>query len=237
MLRRGRLPFRQQVIVAVPDSNESRLLSSWLEAEGYEAVQRLTPEAASREITAQPFDLLVADCGFVLSGVRGYGLARFRETPIIVLGDAAGERSCAPMGTQIMFLERPVDRATFICIVTMALMDRRAARRSPRRTVKPLEALVSGVPSRILDVSKEGIRLELPRESSVMTPRFVVRVPRIGVGVAVERVWVRMPRADERLDVMWCGGQLTQNSAMAEQSWWGLVETLMPDSTSSSGIQ
>jgi hypothetical protein len=237
MLCRGRLPFRQQVIVAVLDSNESRLLSSWLEAEGYEAVQRLTPEAASREITSQPFDLLVADCGFVLSGVRGYGLARFRETPVIVLGDAAGERSCAPMGTQIMFLERPVDRATFICIVTMALMDRRAARRSPRRTVTPLEATVSGVPSRILDVSKEGVRLELPRESSVVTPRFVVRVPRIGVGVAVERVWVRMPRADERLDVMWCGGQLTQNSAMAEQSWWGLVETLMPDSTSSSGIQ
>ena len=235
--RRGALPFRQQVIVAVPDHSESRLLSSWLEAEGYEAVQRLTPETASREITFQPFDLLVADCGFVLSGVRGYGLARFRETPVIVLGDAAGERSCAPLGTQIMFLERPVDRATFICMVTMALMDRRAARRSPRRTVKPLEATVAGVPSRILDVSKEGVRLELPRVSSVVTPRFVVRVPRIGVGVAVERVWVRMPRADERLDVMWCGGQLTQNSATAEQSWWGLVETLMPDSTSSSGVQ
>ena len=225
------MPFRQQVIVAVPDSSEGRLLSSWLEAEGYEAVQRLSPEAATREITFQPFDLLVADCGFVLSGVRGYGLARFRETPVIVLGDAAGERSCAPLGTQIMFLERPVDRATFICMVTMALMDRRAARRSPRRTVKPLEATVSGVPSRILDVSKEGVRLELPRERSVVTPRFVVRVPRIGVGVAVERVWVRMPRSDERLDVMWCGGQLTQNSATAEQSWWGLVETLMPDST------
>src|SRR5262245_13702669 len=83
---RAALSFRQQVVVAVPDSNEIRLLSSWLEAEGYDALRRPTPQAATREITAQLFDLLVADCAFVLSGgVRGYGLARFRETPVIVL--------------------------------------------------------------------------------------------------------------------------------------------------------
>lgn len=237
MLNSSVVPFRQQVIVAVPDINESRRLSSWLEAEGYEPVQRSTAKAARQEIAAQPFDLLVTDCSFVRSGgVRGYGHSRFRETPVVILGDAAAGKSCAPMGAQMMFLERPVDRATFICTVTMALMDRRAERRTPRRMVNALEATVNGVPSRILDVSKEGVRLELPHEGSIVTPRFVVRLPVIGLGVAVQRVWVRMPRTDERLNVMWCGGQLSQNSSMAEQSWWGFVETLTrPQAASQTG--
>src|SRR6185503_16884321 len=134
-------------------------------------------------IVLQPFDLLIADAGFVLTGgVRGFGLARFRETPVIVLGDAAGGRGCAPLGSQIMFLERPVDRAVFICTVTMALMDARAERKSPRRTIRPFEAVVNGVPSHIIDVSKEGVRLELPRDRRMVTPNFVMRVPLIGVG-------------------------------------------------------
>lgn len=228
------MSLRQQVILAVPDTTESRHLSAWLGEEGYEAVQRSTPEAASREIAEQPFDLLVADSSFVLyGGVRGYGLSRFRETPMIVVGDSAGARLCAPMAAQMMFLERPFDRAMFICMVTMALMDRRAERRAPRRTVKRLDAMVNGVWSRILDVSKDGVRLELPRAGSTVTQRLIMRVPRLGIGVAVHPVWVRMPRADEPVNVMWCGGHLSQNSSMVEQSWWGFVETLVLDPSSS----
>lgn len=219
--------FRQQVIVATPDINESRILCTWLEAEGFEAVPRSTTKSACDAIVLQPFDLLIADAGFVLTGgVRGFGLARFRETPVIVLGDAAGARSCAPLGSQIMFLERPVDRAVFICTVTMALMDARAERKSPRRTVKPFEATVNGVPSHIIDVSKEGVRLELPRDRRMVTPQFVMRVPLIGVGVAVRRMWVRVPRPEEAVNLMWCGGQLHQNPPMAEQSWRRFIDTL-----------
>src|SRR5262249_30975251 len=111
-----------------------------------------------------------------------------------------------------------------------ALMERRSERRAPRRAVKPLDVTVNGLPSRILDVSRDGVRLELPRQSAIVAPRFVVRVPSAGLGVAVQRAWVRMPRADECLDVIWCGGQLSQNSPMAEQGWWGLIKTLTRDS-------
>lgn len=219
--------FRQQVIVATPDINESRMLCGWLEAEGFDAVPRSTPKSACDAVVLQPFDLLIADAGFVLTGgVRGFGLARFRETPVIVLGDTAGGRSCAPLGSQIMFLERPVDRAVFICTVTMALMDARSERRSPRRSVKPFEATVNGVPSHIIDVSMEGVRLELPRDRRMVTPQFVMRVPLIGVGVAVRRKWVRVPRPEEPVNLMWCGGQLFQNPPMAEQGWRRFIDTL-----------
>ncbi len=227
------MSLRPDVIVAVPDVAESRRLASWLDAEGYATVQRSTPKGTSDEIASQPFDLLVVDCSFVLTGgVRGIGLARFRETPVIILGDAAGGRSCAPFGTQIMFLERPVDRATFICMVTMALMDARPERRSPRLTISPFEATVNGIKSHIIDVSKEGVRIELPRDRRMVTPQFVVRVPIIGVNVMVHRMWVRSSRPDDQHpDIMWCGGQLGQNTAMAEQGWRMFVDSLPPADT------
>jgi hypothetical protein len=222
------MPFRQQVVVAVPDAGEARDLSSWLEAEGFDASRYTSARSAADAILAQPFDLLVADCNFMLTGgVRGFGLARVRETPVVVLGDAAESKACAPLGSQIMFLERPVDPATFICMVTMALMDARAERRSPRTPVRPFEATVNGVRSQIIDVSREGVRLELPKDRRMATPTFVMRVPLIGVGVAVQRRWVRMPRTDEAVEIMWCGGQLVQNSAAAEQGWRRFIDTLV----------
>ena len=100
-----------------------------------------------------------------------------------------------------MFLERPIERVTFICTVTMALMESRADRKSPRRTIPPFEATVNGVKSYIIDVSREGVRLEMPRDRHVVTPRFALRVPLIGVGVSVQRVWVRIPRPAENVGV------------------------------------
>ena len=220
--------FRQQVIAATPDAEEVKRLCEWLDAEGFEALPRSTARTAGDALASQPFDLLVADAGFVLTGgVRGFGLARVRETPVIVLGAADDGLACAPLGSQIMFLERPFDRATFICTVTMALMDSRPERRWPRRAVQPFEASVNGLPSHIIDVSRHGVRLELPRDQRMVTPDFVMRVPLIGVGVSVQRRWVRVPRPDEPVDVMWCGGQLHKNTLLAEQASQRLIHTLV----------
>src|SRR5262245_26758386 len=212
------MSFRLRVVVGIPEVNESRLLSSWLEADGYETVQHSTAKGASEEIASQPFDLLVAHSSFLLlGGLRGFGRARFAETPVIVLGDATSGRHCAAFGSQIMFVETPVDRTTFICMVTLALMDARPERRSVRRTVSPFEAVVNGARAYIIDVSREGVRIELPQDCRMVTPQFVLRVPMIGVGVTVERMWTRSPRADEDINVMWCGGQLVRNTTVAEQ--------------------
>jgi hypothetical protein len=219
--------FRQQVIVATPKTDESQQLAAWLDSEGFEPIARATAKSAAETVVSQPFDLLVADAGFVLTGgVRGFGLARFRETPVIVLGDADAARACTPLGPQIMFLERPVDRGVFICTVTMALMESRAERRSPRRTVQPFAATVNGVQSHILDVSREGVRLEMPRDRRMVSPSFVMRVPMIGVGVSVQRMWVRVPGPGEPANLMWCGGQLQKNTVLAEQAWHRFIDTL-----------
>jgi len=221
------MPFRPQVIVATPNVDEGAALSAWLDAEAYEPISKPTLKSASDAVASRPFDLAVVDAGFLLNGgLRPFGLARFRETPVIVLGDAADSTACAPLGMQIMFLERPIDRATFICIVTMALMEARADRRSPRRTIPPFEATVNGLKSYIIDVSREGVRLEMPRDRRMVTPQFALRVPLIGVGVSVQRVWVRVPRPDENVGVMWCGGRLSKNTVLADQAWRRFIDTL-----------
>jgi hypothetical protein len=222
------VPFRQQIIVATPHADEAESLSAWLDAEGFDVIKRPTAKGASDAVMSQPFDLLVADAGFVLTGgVRGFGLARFRETPVIVLGDAAGSRACAPFGPQMMFLERPIEQGVFVCTVTMALMEARPERRSPRHPVLPFSATVNGVESRIIDVSREGVRLEMPRERRMVTPQFVMRVPMMGVGVAVQRRWVRMPNPGDQEPVMWCGGELYRNTVLAEQAWHRFIDTLL----------
>jgi DNA-binding response OmpR family regulator len=229
------MSFRQQVIVATPDADESAALSAWLDAEAFEPLSKRTLSSARDAIASQPFDLAVVDAGFVLDGgLRAFGLARFRDTPMIVLGDAADSSACAPLGAQIMFLERPIDQATFICTVTMALMEARPDRRSPRRAIRPFEASVNGVKSYIIDVSREGVRLEIPRDRHMVTPQFALRVPLIGVGVSVQRVWVRVPRADEHVGVMWCGGQLGRNTVLADQAWQRFIDTVAPVGRTSS---
>ena len=151
------MPFRQQVIVATPNADEGEALWAALDDEGFEPISKSSLKGVSDAVATQPFDLAVVDAGFVLcGGLRPFGLARFRDTPVIALGDFADVSACAAFGSQVMFLERPIDRVTFICTVTMALMEGRLDRRSPRRTIRPFEATVNGVKSHIIDVSRKA---------------------------------------------------------------------------------
>src|SRR5436189_5707901 len=109
----------------------------------------------------------------------------------------------------------------------MAIIDGRPIRRSIRKLVNRFAATVNGVPARIIDISNEGVRLEILRERcAVPPPYFTVRVPLIGVGVTVQRMWARPWRSGGKEDVTWCGGALAANPARAEGGWRSFVDTL-----------
>ena len=62
---------------------------------------------------------------------------------------------------------------------------------------------IDGVSSKVVDVSAEGVRLEITGASpSALPPYFTLRVPGFGVAAKVKRVWVAMPAQGS----MWCGG-------------------------------
>ena len=78
--------------------------------------------------------------------------------------------------------------------VALGLAEGRPARRSPRKLVPRLLASVDGVTSKIVDVSSEGVRLEIAGASpSALPPYFILKVPAFGVAAKVKRVWVAMP--------------------------------------------
>jgi hypothetical protein len=107
----------------------------------------------------------------------------------------------------------------------MAIAEGRPPRRSVRKQVVPFEAVAAGMPAHLIEVSNEGLRLQLPNgRRSALPPSFTMRVPLLGINVTVQRVWMSSaPGAD---GVAWCGGVLHQPHPQAEQKWRAFVDAL-----------
>jgi CheY-like chemotaxis protein len=218
------MPSRPRVIIATPDLLESEAIADWLCEEGFESVRRANPKAAINEIQSRPFDLLIADAGFALrDGLHTASRVRRPLTPTVVIGEATAQ--IASMGLQVLCLPRPVERVLMVCTVSLVIAEGRPVRRSIRKPVHRFEALVNGMRSYIIDVSNEGLRLEVPRDlRSVPPPYFNVRVPMIGVAVKVQRMWAQ--ESGEDTAVTWCGGALLQNQTKAAGAWLAFVDTI-----------
>jgi len=206
------------------------MTADWLASEGYEPVRVSNFARALDEIKERSFDLLLADYNFAFGeSTKAFAVVRGRnaKTPIVIVGnpDAAHESQALARGA--MYLPRPVDRTSLVCAVSMGLMDSRPERRSPRKRVARFEAVVEGIPSHIVDVSNEGLRLEIPRskKSAPPPPYFNVKVPIIGVTLSVRRMWTcNLP--DAAREASWYGGELTRNARRVELAWLSFVDTI-----------
>ena len=219
------MEYRPRVVVALQDRAECAAVADWLTAKGFEPLPRSGVRAAVDEMDAQAFDLLITDAGFaVQDGLRKVERARNTRIPVILIGSAAQEPK-VPAVAQEMFLARPLDQAMLMCFVLMAVLDHRPERRSIRKPVSHIDAYVNGLPVRIVDVSNEGLCLVTPPDrSSLLPPSFNIRVPLVGVSVAVQRVWGR--RSKPGASITWYGGALTQNPKATEQGWRSFVDTV-----------
>ena len=106
----------------------------------------------------------------------------------------------------------------------MAIADTVSVRRSERMSTR-LGVVVQGVPSQIIDLSKEGMRIEMPRRLTVPPPLFDVVVPMLGVKVNVRRLWTASAQQSDKGPVRY-GGELSDNSRRAEMAWLTLVDAL-----------
>ena len=228
---------RPRIVIATPDRAECEVLAEWVVAEGFEPVRAVNLRAAADEIQAHAFDLLVADHVFAFRGglhALGRGRTRNPRTPTIIIGQADEAARALAERHHTAYVERPVERAALVCMVSMVIMESRPARRSPRKAVRPLEAIVDGVRWRLLDVSNEGLRLAIPRERrSASPPYFNVRVPMIGVALTVQRVWTSIPSDSTATHV---GGVLAGNPAGASDAWRAFVDAVPVTGVVSSGI-
>lgn len=201
--------------VACPIPGERAAFLEWLNLAGYEPVPMLTIDSVGKDFAARPLEALVADVSLVSAAdlpriVKMLGQNR----PLILVGNPSEAIEDVPRDAA--WIDRPVTRDTFLLSIALALAEGRPARRSPRKLVPRLMSSVDGVSSKIVDVSNEGVRLEIQGASpSALPPYFTLRVPGFGVQAKVKRVWVAMPAQGS----MWCGGIVEKQADKAATAW------------------
>jgi hypothetical protein len=189
-----------------------------------------------RELDGEGFEALVIDADLAVTGDTPFVLRNLdRNRPLVVIGNADAASLTEQGRSDVTYLKRPLARDPFLLAVALALAEGRPARRSPRRLVARLQASVDTVPARIIDVSYEGIRLEMPeRHRSTLPPFFSVKVPMFSVNVLGKRVWVNNA-LDGRADrVFWCGVRLERNPGRAVEAWRTLVDNAPASASMSS---
>jgi len=206
--------------VACPIPGERAAFLEWLSLAGYDPSPMLNLDTIGRELNARPIQALIADVSLVPVAefprlVKTLGPNR----PLIMVG-APGD-AIEDVPRDATWIDRPVTRDTFLLSVALGLAEGRPARRSPRKLVPRLLSSIDGVSSKIVDVSAEGVRLEITGASaSALPPFFTLRVPGFGVSAKVKRVWVAMPTAGS----MWCGGVIEKpGSERASTPWQKFV--------------
>jgi DNA-binding response OmpR family regulator len=221
------MPVRPRIVVALPDALECATIAEWLETNHFEAIRRGGPRTAAGEMRARDFDLLVADTTLAMrDGLFSISRQRNPSMPIVVIGNVADADLPDAVSRHAMYLGRPLERATLLCTVMMAIMEGRPARRSDRKMANRFEAVVNDVPSHIIDASYHGLRLQMSaRGMSALPPYFKVRVPLIGVAVTVQRIWARSAPG-QSTPAIWCGAALAANGPAIDQRWRGFVDML-----------
>jgi hypothetical protein len=134
--------------------------------------------------------------------------------PLILVGAPKDRIEEVPRDAS--WISRPVTRDNFILSIALALAEGRPARKSPRQFVRGLLSTVDGVASKVIDVSVEGVRLEIAGATPAsLPPFFLLKVPAFGVAAKVKRVWVAPGPSHS-----WCGGIIERPAEKAAKMNW-----------------
>ena len=216
------MPIVERIGVACPILGERAAFMDWLSAAGYEPVPMLDLDLLARDLSTRPVEALIADVSLV-PVVELPRLIRLlgANRPLIVVGEAAKSLEAVPR--DVTWIDRPVTRDNFLLSIALALAEGRPARRSPRKRVPRLLSQIDGVTAKVMDVSSEGVRLEVTGSApSALPPYFTLRVTAYGISTRVKRVWVAAPGQGS----LWCGGIIERGQpARTEASWSRFIET------------
>jgi hypothetical protein len=201
--------------VACPIPGERAAFLEWLTLAGYEPVPMISIDNMTRELTTRPIEALIADVSLIPKNdlqrvVKVLGANR----SLIVVG--AREKRIEDVPRDATWMERPVTRDAFLLSVALGLAEGRPSRRFPRKMVPALMSSIDGISSRLMDISVEGVRLEIIGAApSTLPPFFTLKVPGFGVATKVKRVWVASPTQG----AVWCGGVIDKPSANQVATW------------------
>jgi hypothetical protein len=217
---------RTRIAVACRSHVERATIIEWLDAGGYHGIPVPFATAPPRDLEALGFEMLIVDSELMTIGSLLH-VARYRPTPrpVIVVGDEDVEAEVEAERRGASYMMRPIERANVLLAVTLALAEARPMRRSPRKPVAPVPATVDDVHARVIDVSYEGVRLELAaKDRASLSQAFTLRVPMYNISVHMHRVWTGTGSSPRTSGMLWCGATLGQNPERAIVSWRTMVD-------------
>lgn len=219
------MPSSPRVGVACPRPGERAAICDWLRAAGFEPVLLVDACFVSTEVTGRPLLLVVADASVLtpqfIAGLRKGDPNR----PVLAVGDAGDPNEKTLARKDVSFHVRPLDEKALILAVSLANAEGRSLRRSERRIVPRLATTIEGEAAVLIDVSNEGLRLEVGSSAGAkrLSPQFVVHVPLLKMGVPVQRVWVKSAATSAGQKVQ-CGASLLASDERTLRAWQRLAD-------------
>ena len=214
-----------RVGVACPRPGERAAVSDWLRSANIEPVVLVDACFVNTQVDGRPLDCVVADAALLsphfLTALR-------RGDPskaIIAIGEPGDPNEAALIRKDVAFHARPIAEKDLLLAVALSVAEGRPFRRSPRRIVPRLATTIEGEPAVLIDVSNEGLRLELASAKAVkLSPQFVVHVPVLKMGVPVQRVWLRAGGEPGQTSRLQCGASLLAKDERTLRAWQRLSD-------------
>ena len=214
-----------RVGVACPRPGERAAVCDWLRASSIEPIVLVDACFVNTEMGGRPLDCVVADASlltaqFLIALRRGDA-----HRAVIALGDAGDPNEAALTRKGVTFHVRPASEVELMLAVSLAVAESRPARRSERRIVPRLASTIEGEPAVLLDVSNEGVRLEMAAaRASKLSPQFVLHVPLLKMAVPVQRVWLRAGDGPGQSARLQCGASILASDERTLRAWQRLSD-------------
>lgn len=208
--------------VACLHPSERAAFADWMRAADLEPVLLVEACLVNANVAGKGLECVIADAALL----RREYLAELRRTdprlPIIAVGEVGDPSQADLERREVRFVARPLDQRALLLAVSLAMAEGRPSRRSLRRVVPRLPSKIDGANAILLDVSGEGLRVEVQSEQGArLAPMFHVQVPMFKVGVTVRRIWVAGSPGQGKVQ---CGASLLEADERAIRTWRALID-------------
>jgi hypothetical protein len=210
-------------VLLVGPSGVAQSLESSLTSAGYQATVVADFARARILLDARP-DLLITELKLgTYNGLHLAIRALDAQTPTIVIGDADPVLEAEAERQRAKYVTAPIDAGQIVQLAGELLQGARHTRRSIRKRVPPVDAIVNNqIQGHLCDVSYEGMRIEAAERDS--PPQyFNLRLPQFDFSCRVKRVWTSPAEDQARV---WCGAMLTPSDSNSASEWRELVDRM-----------
>jgi DNA-binding response OmpR family regulator len=225
--------MRAVILLVNGERKALRQIEAVLTAQAYLVAAASSSRRAGQLLNSVIPDLMIAAArlrAFAVEGVQlaTLGRAEHPNLPVIITHgspDADLEQEASSRG--MIFIANPLTNPDFLPCVKAALGHRPPAyavvRRWPRKRVSDVPVQVDAAPAQIVDVSYQGLKVELRDPGDSDATVFDVSLPEAGVTVKTERVWrSRAPEADD----YWWGMKLLEVDPAMLERWREFVDSI-----------